>query len=64
MSKQNCYNTVCVEVFAYALFDQNASTLPLMRSISFQPSIGSYLEEYIPLVDSDGKLRYEPLLNP
>ena len=38
-----------MEVFAYALFDQKASTLPLIWSISFQPSNGSYLEEYIPL---------------
>ena len=41
-----------MEVFAYALFDQKASTLPLIRSISFQPSNGSYLEEYIPLIYS------------
>ena len=50
MGKQKCYNSgLSVEVLAYALFDQKASTLPLIWSISFQPSNGSYLEEYIPL---------------
>ena len=50
MGKQKCYNTgLSVEVLAYALFDQKASTLPFIHSISFQPSNGSYLEEYIPL---------------
>ena len=50
MGKQKCYNSgLSVEVLAYALFDQKASTLPFIRSISFQPSNGSYLEEYIPL---------------
>ena len=50
MGKQKCYNSgLSVEVLAYALFDQKASTLPFIWSISFQPSNGSYLEEYIPL---------------
>ena len=53
MGKQKCYNTgLSVEVLAYELLNQKASTLPFIRSISFQPSNGSYLEEYIPLGSS------------